>query len=48
MLELAIGIIIGAAFQSVVKSLVKDIITTPFGLIFDGVDISNLTIEMHN
>jgi large conductance mechanosensitive channel len=47
-LELAIGIIIGTAFQSVVKSLVEDIITPPFGLIFDGVDFSNLTIEMHN
>lgn len=47
-MELAIGIIIGTAFQSVVKSLVEDIITPPFGLIFDGVDFSNLTIEMHN
>ena len=47
-LELAIGIIIGSAFQSVVKSLVDDIITPPFGLIFDGVDFSNLTIKMRN
>ena len=45
---MAIGIIIGTAFQNVVKSLVEDIITPPFGLIFDGVDFSNLTIEMHN
>jgi large conductance mechanosensitive channel len=45
---LAIGIIIGTAFQSVVKSLVDDIITPPFGLIFDGVDFSNLTIKMNN
>ncbi|CAF1045844.1 unnamed protein product [Rotaria sordida] len=47
-LDLAIGIIIGTAFQSVVKSLVDDIITPPFGLIFDGVDFSNLTIKMKN
>lgn len=47
-LELAIGIIIGSAFQNVVKSLVDDIITPPFGLIFDGVDFSNLTIKMFN
>jgi large conductance mechanosensitive channel len=45
---LAIGIIIGTSFQNVVKSLVDDILTPPFGLIFDGVDFSNLTIEMRN
>jgi large conductance mechanosensitive channel len=45
---LAIGIIIGTAFQNVVKSLVDDILTPPFGLIFDGVDFSNLTIKMPN
>ena len=45
---MAIGIIIGTAFQNVVKSLVDDIITPPFGLIFDGVDFSNLTIQMTN
>jgi large conductance mechanosensitive channel len=48
MLDLAVGIIIGTAFQNVVKSLVDDIITPPFGLIFDGVDFSNLTIKMRN
>jgi large conductance mechanosensitive channel len=48
MLDLAIGIIIGTAFQNVVKSLVDDIITPPFGLIFDGVDFGNLTIKMRN
>ena len=46
--DLAIGIIIGTAFQSVVKSLVDDILTPPFGLVFDGVDFSNLTIKMQN
>ncbi len=48
MLDLAIGIIIGTAFQNVVKSLVDDIITPPFGLVFDGVDFSNLTINLPN
>ncbi|UJR18861.1 hypothetical protein I4U23_021989 [Adineta vaga] len=48
MLDLAVGIIIGTAFQNVVKSLVDDIITPPFGLIFDGVDFRNLTIKMRN
>ncbi len=46
--DLAIGIIIGNAFNNVVQSLVNDIITPPFGLIFDGVDFSNLTIKMRN
>ena len=47
-LDLAIGIIIGTAFQNVVKSLVNDILTPPFGFIFDGVDLSNLTVKMQN
>ena len=48
MLDLAIGIIIGTAFQNVVKSLVNDILTPPFGLVFDGVDFSNLSVKMQN
>lgn len=46
--DLAIGIILGNAFTAVVQSLVNDIITPPFGLIFDGVDFANLTIKMKN
>ena len=46
--DLAIGIIIGSAFNNLVQSLVNDIITPPFGLFFDGVDFSNLTIKMRN
>ncbi len=46
--DLAIGLIIGTAFNNVVQSLVNDIITPPFGLFFDGVDFSNLTIKMRN
>ncbi|CAF0973136.1 unnamed protein product [Adineta steineri] len=46
--ELAIGIIIGTAFANVVKSLVEDIITPPFGLLLGGVDFRDLTVEMHN
>ncbi len=48
MFDLAIGIIIGNAFTNVVKSLVDDILTPPFGLFFDGVDFANLTIKMNN
>ncbi|CAF1237484.1 unnamed protein product [Adineta ricciae] len=46
--DLAIGIIIGTAFTNVVKSLVEDIITPPFGFLLGGVDFANLTIKMRN
>ena len=46
--DLAIGIILGSAFTAVVQSLVNDILTPPFGLLFGGVDFSNLTIKMNN
>ncbi len=39
--DLAVGIIIGAAFTSVVNSLVKDVFTPVLGLIVGGVDFSN-------
>ena len=45
-LDLAVGIIIGAAFTSVVNSLVKDIIMPPIGLLLSGVDFSNLFINL--
>ena len=48
MFDLAVGIIIGNAFTNVVKSLVDDILTPLFGLLFDGVDFVNLTIKMYN
>ncbi len=40
--DLAVGIIIGAAFTSVVTSLVKDVFTPVIGLLAGGVDFSNL------
>jgi large conductance mechanosensitive channel len=40
-LDLAVGVIIGAAFGGVVTSLVKDIIMPPLGLITGGLDFSN-------
>jgi large conductance mechanosensitive channel len=48
MLDLAMGIIIGTAFSSVVKSLVDDIITPPLGLLIGGVDFVNLTVQISN
>jgi len=40
-MDLAVGVIIGAAFGSVVKSLVDDVIMPPIGLATGGVDFSN-------
>lgn len=42
--DMAIGIIIGAAFGTIVKSLVDDIIMPPIGLLLGGVDFANLHI----
>ncbi|HEU0273272.1 MAG TPA: large conductance mechanosensitive channel protein MscL [Candidatus Udaeobacter sp.] len=39
--DLAIGVIIGAAFGGIVNSLVKDILMPPIGLITGGLDFSN-------
>ena len=44
--DLAVGVIIGAAFGKIVDSLVKDIIMPPIGLILGNVDFSNLFLVM--
>jgi large conductance mechanosensitive channel len=44
--DLAIGVIIGAAFTSVVNSLVKDVITPPIGWVTGGIDFSNLFVVL--
>ena len=41
-LDLAVGIIIGSAFGTIVKSLVDDVIMPPIGLALGNVDFSNL------
>ncbi len=41
-MDMAVGIIIGAAFGTVVTSLVADVIMPPVGLLLGGVDFSNL------
>jgi large conductance mechanosensitive channel len=45
-IDLAVGIVIGAAFTAVVNSLVKDIIMPPIGRITGGVDFSNLFVNL--
>jgi large conductance mechanosensitive channel len=42
--DMAIGIIIGAAFGKIITSLVGDVIMPPIGVILGGVDFSNLSI----
>ena len=44
--DLAVGIIIGAAFTGVVNSLVKDILTPLLGLLFGGIDFSNIFVTL--
>lgn len=41
-LDLAVGIIIGAAFTAIVNSIVKDLINPVIGLIIGGIDFTNL------
>jgi large conductance mechanosensitive channel len=41
-IDMAVGIIIGAAFGTIIKSLVDDIIMPPIGLLLGNVDFSNL------
>lgn len=44
--DMAVGIIIGGAFGTIVKSLVSDVIMPPIGLLLGGVDFSNLFVVM--
>jgi large conductance mechanosensitive channel len=44
--DLAVGIVIGAAFTAIVGSLVKDLITPLIGLLIGGIDFSNLFVTL--
>ena len=44
--DMAVGIIIGAAFGTIVKSLVSDIIMPPIGLLLGNVDFTNLFVVL--
>jgi large conductance mechanosensitive channel len=45
--DLAVGIIIGAAFTGIVNSLVKDIFNPVIGLLIGGVDFSNVFVALN-
>ena len=44
--DMAVGIVIGGAFGTIVKSLVDDVIMPPIGLLLGGVDFSDLFITL--
>ncbi len=44
--DMAVGIIIGAAFGKVVSSLVNDVIMPPVGMMLGGVDFKNLVVTL--
>jgi large conductance mechanosensitive channel len=44
--DMAVGIVIGAAFGAIVQSLVADVIMPPIGLILGNVDFSNLFVVL--
>lgn len=45
-IDMAVGIIIGAAFGKIVSSFVGDVIMPPIGLILGGVDFSDLAVTL--
>lgn len=45
-IDLAVGVIVGAAFNDIVKSLVDQVIMPPIGLLMSGVDFSRLALVL--
>ncbi|WP_426195505.1 large conductance mechanosensitive channel protein MscL [Massilia sp. DWR3-1-1] len=46
-IDLAVGVIIGAAFSKIVDSLVQDIIMPPIGKLFGGLDFANYYLPLN-
>jgi large conductance mechanosensitive channel len=46
-IDMAVGIIIGAAFSTIVRSLVDDIVMPPIGVVTGGVDFSSIFIALN-
>lgn len=47
-MDMAVGIIIGAAFGKIVSSLVEDVIMPPIGWVLGNVDFSNLVLKLND
>src|SRR5258705_9097238 len=45
-IDLAVGVVVGAAFTTIVNSLVKDMINPPLGLLLGGIDFSNFFVVL--
>lgn len=45
-IDMAVGIVVGAAFNKIITSLVNDIIMPPIGLLLGGVDFKNLELVL--
>ncbi len=45
-MDMAVGVIVGAAFGTIVKSLVEDVLMPPIGLLTGGLDFSNLFVVL--
>lgn len=46
MIDMAVGIIVGAAFGKIVSSLVNDVVMPPLGVLIGGVDFTKLSIVL--
>jgi large conductance mechanosensitive channel len=46
MIDLAVGVVIGAAFTTIINSLVADILTPPLGLLFGNVDFKDFFLVL--
>ena len=47
-IDMAVGIVIGAAFGVIVKSLVDDVLMPPIGMLLGGVDMTNLFVVLED
>jgi large conductance mechanosensitive channel len=47
MVDMAVGVIIGAAFGKIISSMVSDVIMPPIGYVLGKVDFSNLAFTIH-
>ena len=45
-IDMAVGIIVGAAFGKIIASLVDDVVMPPVGLLIGGIDFSNLFVSL--
>lgn len=46
MVDMAVGIVMGGAFGTIIKSLVDDILMPPIGMLMGGVDFSNIKLTL--